>query len=261
MGQTCQVLFLSLYLITSSLLASTTSISKEDYQKIATKIWHNECGERVEGLVSWKDGESWVSLGIGHFIWYPDSFRGPYEETFPSLLRFMESYGATLPVCLRGYPPCPWKTKEEFDKNKASDSMSELRSFLYETQGLQVWFIVQRMEEALPLMEHSVPLEKKERLRALVDKLLQDPRGVFAMIDYVNCKGTGLQLSERYQGVGWGLLQVLDRMSLDAPDVVQEFVKAAELVLKERVEHSPPEREERNWLKGWCNRLESYLSD
>jgi len=39
-----------------------------------------------------------------------------------------------------------------------------------------------------------------------------------------------------------------------------DFVEAAKSVLKQRVKNSPPERHEDQWLKGWFNRLDTYLA-
>jgi len=246
-------------LIKSHLFSSEITLSPIQQKKIAEKIWRNECGGTKEGLTYWKEGEAWASLGIGHCIWYPESLKGPFEETFPSLIRFIVQKGGEVPSWLEKCPPCPWKTKEEFDKNKESTKMGELRSFLYETQELQMQFILQRMEQAVPLIVRTLSENEKERIESLLRRLLIDPRGVFALIDYVNCKGIGIKPSESYKGKGWGLLQVLERMSPDANDPVLDFVQAAKAVLTERVDHSPPERGEKRWLKGWCNRVDGYL--
>lgn len=265
MRQSCQVqLFCFLCcisLIKSLLFSSELALAPEEQKKIAEKVWYNECGGKKEGLCYWKEGENWASLGIGHFIWYPASFQGPFEETFPSLLRFMKKEGAVIPPWLESFPPCPWKTKNEFDKNRESAKMKELCSFLDETQVFQMCFMLKRVQEALSLMEGTLKEETKEKVSFLLNRLLQDKRGVFALIDYVNFKGTGLTPSERYQGKGWGLLQVLCQMKKECDDPLVEFVRAAKTALIERVEHAPPERRERRWLTGWCNRVERYIEE
>ena len=40
-----------------------------------------------------------------------------------------------------------------------------------------------------------------------------------------------------------------------------EFVSAAKTVLTERVQHAPPERHEERWLKGWLNRIDTYVAN
>jgi hypothetical protein len=75
----------------------------------------------------------------------------------------------------------------------------------------------------------------------------------------VNFKGEGVLHTERYQGQGWGLLQVLEAMhgnsEASAPD---EFARAAKAVLTRRVHNAPPERHESQWLTGWLRRVNSY---
>src|SRR5205814_4282586 len=72
-------------------------------------------------------------------------------------------------------------------------------------------------------------------------------------------KGEGVLHTERYQGQGWGLLQVLEAMhgnsDSGAPD---EFARAARMVLTRRVQNSPVDRHESRWLTGWLRRVTSY---
>ncbi len=39
--------------------------------RIGDWIYRNECNRNPRCLVDWNPGESFPSLGIGHFIWYP----------------------------------------------------------------------------------------------------------------------------------------------------------------------------------------------
>jgi hypothetical protein len=95
----------------------------------------------------------------------------------------------------------------------------------------------------------------EENFRAL----LQTPEGTFCLIDYVNFKGEGTNQKERYQGQGWGLLQVLEMMpEFSKASRVSYFAESAKAVLSRRVANSPPERGEKRWLPGWRNRCESY---
>jgi hypothetical protein len=77
-------------------------------------------------------------------------------------------------------------------------------------------------------------------------------------MDYVNFKGEGTSPTERYQGEGWGLLQVLAGMS-DSGSPTVAFSKSADRVLTRRVELSPSARGEKRWLPGWRNRLATYI--
>ena len=89
------------------------------------------------------------------------------------------------------------------------------------------------------------------------EKLAASGKGTFALIDYVNFKGEGTNPSERYNGEGWGLLQVIEGMKDDASPL-QAFSDSAARVLARRVKNSPPERNEDKWLAGWVRRVDSY---
>src|SRR5438067_9077545 len=91
------------------------------------------------------------------------------------------------------------------------------------------------------------------------ERLTKTPQGCYALIDYVNFEGEGVLHSERYQGQGWGLLQVLEAMHGDSEaEAADEFARAATAVLRRRVHNSPPERHESQWLTGWLRRVNSY---
>jgi hypothetical protein len=76
------------------------------------------------------------------------------------------------------------------------------------------------------------------------------------MIDYVNFKGEGINPKERYQGQGWGLLQVL--MNMQDPPTPAHFADSAAETLRRRIANSPPERGEQRWMQGWMNRTDTY---
>jgi hypothetical protein len=86
------------------------------------------------------------------------------------------------------------------------------------------------------------------------------PQGMYALIDYVNFKGEGTAASERYQGKGWGLLQVLESMLQSKSDepLLDQFASAARDVLARRIANAPPERGEERWRQGWNNRTLTY---
>ena len=84
------------------------------------------------------------------------------------------------------------------------------------------------------------------------------PGGLYPLMDYVNFKGEGTSPTERYQGEGWGLSQVLAGMS-DTGSPTAAFSKSADRVLTRRIELSPPARGEKRWLPGWRNRLATYV--
>jgi hypothetical protein len=85
-------------------------------------------------------------------------------------------------------------------------------------------------------------------------------QGCYALVDYVNFKGEGVLHTERYQGQGWGLLQVLEGMHGTGGDAaaVEEFSRSAKTILMRRVRNAPPQRHESRWLSGWLQRVNSY---
>ena len=238
-----------------------TTLSHVDVLKIAKKIWQNECNGTIAGLTSWNAGEDFASLGIGHFIWYPKGRRGPFEESFPKLVSFISKGGAKLPTLLlgTGEKPCPWNSRTEFLRAEHSTEMNQLRRFLTDTIDLQAEFLIARLESALPKMLAEAAPSDRANVQEQFERLTKTHQGCYALIDYVNFKGEGVLHTERYQGQGWGLLQVLEAMhgTSDA-GAVDEFARAAKGVLTRRVQNSPTERHESRWLSGWIRRVNSY---
>ncbi len=229
--------------------------------RIGRKIWQNECGGTVAGLTSWNAGENFASLGIGHFIWYPAGARGPFEESFPAFVQYVQKRGAKLPEMLLGAKSnaCPWKSRAEFLAAESSPQMKNLRIFLTDTINFQADFLVERLRGALPKMLAAAPAGEREQIEQRFNRLANRAQGCYALVDYVNFKGEGVRETERYQGRGWGLLQVLQGMSDESgASPLAEFADSAERVLRARVQNAPPERKEQRWLPGWLKRVESY---
>ncbi len=237
------------------------SISHADVLKIGRKIWQNECNGTVAGLTSWNAGEDFASLGIGHFIWYPKGRRGPFEESFPKLVSFISKRGAKLPTLLlgTGEKACPWSSRTEFLGAQRSTEMNQLRTFLVDTIDLQAEFLLARLDNALPKMLAEAAPSDRANVQQQFERLIKTPQGCYAVIDYVNFKGEGVLHTERYQGQGWGLLQVLEAMQgTSDTGAVDEFSRAAKAVLTRRVQNSPADRHELKWLSGWIRRVNSY---
>lgn len=257
-----------LFLLASTGAATAAiNLSPSDTQRIGKRIWQNECNGTVAGLTSWNPGENFASLGIGHFIWYPKGQRGPFEESFPRFLSFAGDKRALLPAWLRQQDAgdsgdCPWNSRAEFDQASHTVRMKELREFLAKTVDLQAAFMVERLQQALPKMLAEAPPAERAHVRQRFDRLADSSRGCYALVDYVNFKGEGVLATERYAGQGWGLLQVLEGMSLESNagrEAVKDFAESAKNVLTNRVRNSPPERNESRWLAGWLNRINTYL--
>ena len=237
--------------------SASAALSSAQIDRVGRRIWQNECGGTVAGLTSWNAGEGFASLGIGHFIWYPQGQNGPFEESFPPLAAFLAARGHAVPGWMR--ESCQWPSKAAFDMDKNGARQQELRALLSRTVREQTEFIMQRMERALPKMLAHAADGKKQLVEKNFRGLQVTPEGMFCLIDYVNFKGEGTSPTERYKGQGWGLLQVLEEMpEFSKASRAHYFADAAKRVLSRRVANSPPERGEKRWLAGWHNRCESY---
>src|SRR5438093_4596142 len=237
------------------------TLSHSDVQRIGKKIWQNECNGTISGLTAWNQGEDFASLGIGHFIWYPKGLRGPFEESFPKVVSFISKRGAKLPTLLltSDEQPCPWNSRAEFLQAQHTPEMNQLRQFLVDTIDLQAEFLIARLEGALPKMLDEAAPADRANVQRQFERLESTSQGCFALVDYVNFKGEGVLHTERYQGQGWGLLQVLESMN-GASDTgaVNEFVRSAKATLIRRVHNAPAERHESWWLSGWLRRVNGY---
>ncbi len=251
---TCSFAALLLLLSSGIVFAQAIQLSDSQASEIGRRIWKNECAGTVDGLTSWNSGEEFASLGIGHFIWYPEGKRGPFEESFPGLAVYLAGQGVEVPAWLRG--ECPWKSRQEFQADFQSPRMKQLRGLLSSTISQQARFAARRLEQALPKILAAAAPNQREKVKSNFYRVAAQPLGYYALMDYVNFKGEGISPTERYNGQGWGLLQVLENMS--AGPALPAFATAADEVLTRRVKNSPPARNEAKWLPGWRNRLQTY---
>jgi hypothetical protein len=239
--------------------AEAADLSAAQKSAIGRKIWQNECAGSVTGLTTWNAGEEFPSLGIGHFIWYPAGFKGRFNETWPQFVAFAKKQGVTLPA-VAYEPHSPWNTKADFGKDFNGARLTSLRKFLSGNITVQTDFIIARSRAALPKILAAAPASEKARIDKNYQKVATTTQGTYALIDYVNFKGEGTLTTERYNGRGWGLLQVLGEMR-DVPSgaaAATEFSAAAKRVLSRRIANSPPARGEKRWEEGWHNRCATY---
>ncbi len=237
---------------------SAAFVSHEEAKHIGQLIWKNECGGSLLGLTSWNEGEEFASLGIGHFIWYPHGYNGPFKQMFPELLKFYQANRVAVPTWLIAAHGCPWSSREAFLEDLQSAKMQELRKLLGDTIELQAIFISQRLEKTLPALTKNLSAKEAQHVQKQFYRVAQAVMGLYPLIDYINFKGEGVDPKENYKGHGWGLLQVLLLMSDDTAHPIEEFVSAAKKVLAQRVKNAPLDRNEERWLKGWFNRLDTY---
>lgn len=228
---------------------------------VGQKIFQNECAGKLQCLVHWNEGEAFPSLGIGHFIWYPEGVDGRFVESFPKLIQYMTQRQAPVPDWLVNLEPfdAPWPDRQAFLEVEDSTRVAELREFLAGTQGLQAEFIFRRARASLDKVIAAAPERYRERVTEHLAELSATPGGVYALMDYVNFKGEGLAESERYDGEGWGLLQVLLEMNPEQEQAALDaFRSAAADVLTRRAENAENPIERERWLPGWLRRLETY---
>lgn len=242
------------------------ALSTDDYRWIGAKIYQNECNSQTKNLTFWNKNEPFPSLGIGHFIWFPEGVDPPFNQTFPDMLAFV-SKRVQAPAWLleRAKKTAPWQTREQFEQVRTGKQLTELRNWLEVTQGEQAQFIVEQFTSRLEQALKTLPAEQQAFYQARLSALMQSKQGRFALIDYVNFKGVGGNPKEQYQSQEWGLLSVLKNMTLSGElhsitnqFLLESFIDSAKQRLTLRTELAPEGRNEHRWLKGWFKRLEGY---
>ena len=156
-------------------------------------------------------------------------------------------------------PGSPWPDREAWLKDRGSPRYQALYDLLRNTVDWQLHFIVKRFIKALPRVIAGANPMQQAMVKQAILELQQSTQGLYAMVDYVNFKGEGLNTLERYSGKGWGLVQVLETMRpgtlASAPS---RFADAAKRTLRARVANAPKERNEGRWLTGWLRRVDTY---
>ena len=243
-------------------------LSDSDFDWIAAGIYQNEAAGQSRNLTYWGQGEDFPSFGIGHFIWFPTGVDAPFDEMFPDMFAYVRKHAPDnlpIPVWMESLRPfdSPWADKQQFDQSWSSSDMRELREWLESTAQYQARFIVSTFEQRW--RDLDIPVEQKQDMTLRLKRLAGTAEGLFAIIDYYNFKGLGINPRERYQSQGWGLIQVLEAMAAagdgdnDCSSPVEQFRQAAASRLRTRVELSPPERNEKRWMEGWLKRLKGYI--
>ncbi len=224
-----------------------------DQESIAYKIYQNECAANPKNLIHWNEGENFPSLGIGHFIWYPNGVHDRFEESFPKLIRFMKAKGIRIPAWLEG--AAPWHNRAQMQQDPR---LPALRRFLTETMALQALFLSDGLDATLARMLEGLTPAQKAHLRYNFQRLHATAGGDYLLIDYRNFKGEGTNPKEQYNHQGWGLRQVLLCMPQNQP-AKEAFAKCARQLLEKRIQNAPPKRNESRWRAGWFRRIDTYL--
>jgi len=241
-------------------------LNNHEAAKIAHKIWLNEGAGKHKYLVWWNNGEEFASCGIGHFIWFTKDKPMWFFHAFPAMLDYITKRGAKPPKWLTPNTPCVWNSYEEWQRAKRLNTpkMRELTNFLNNTKALQAQFMVHRLNKAYPkLINYAKTPQERAKIEKNFKRLLfkngkVDPQGAYCLIDYTNFKGDGTLESERYQGYGWGLYQVLLHMDSTNPNKYQAFANSVRYILDRLIKVSPPQRRLYRFRKGWFNRIKTY---
>ncbi len=231
--------------------AAQVELSPHALDLLAQQLFEKECGGQQENLLWWSPHEPFPSLGIAHFIWFPQGVSVPFEQTFPQVIQFLDPSGQ-LPAWLHA-PYAPWAARKAFLAEKGRPYLRWLQAWLWHTRQQQAAFVVARFNRRWQQACNRQPDGDRlqQRLQQLVE---QAPHALWAVLDYSNFKGFGDLPQERYRGHGWGLVQVVRQMH----DVsLEAFVQAAKAVLQQRIDLAP--QPEQHWWPGWRRRVESYL--
>lgn len=237
-------------------------LTPTDKQEIAKRIWFNEGSGCYDTLVFWNQNEKFPSLGICHFIWFPENCNEPYTQTVPELLHYIKKHAVQMPAWLNNMQHAPWPTRAEFLKSENQQKVEELRALMKSTMHLQVDFIIDRFERIWADIEKQMSCKEQQTIIKNYQLLTGSPQGIFALLDYLNFKGAGIDEKERYGTTSWGLLQVMQNMPLAQTfqEAIAYFISAAKQVLTNRVSHAPEHKKkhEQQWLIGWFNRIDRY---
>ena len=137
-------------------------LSDSDYDWIGSRIYQNEALGKPEYLTHWNEGEDFPSLGIGHFIWFPEAVDAPFDEQFPDLVSYLRQQvpdELEMPAWLQELDPfvAPWDSKAQFDEAWSSAQLSTLRQWLEATRLYQARFIVSAFEQRWQNLDLPLP--------------------------------------------------------------------------------------------------------
>jgi len=243
---------------------TTPTLSQYELNVISEKIYQNETSGKPKNLMFWSTNENFASLGIGHFIWYPKGEPKRFDETFPAMIDYYISKNVETPQWLKVARKngAPWKNRATFERARGDKEFQQLKMLLMNTKALQTQFFFDRLHASIPEIVQHVAPQYRQHIVNNYNALAATKGGWYPLIDYINFKGKGIKSTERYNNQGWGLLQVLKNMRpvKSGPTALIEFSRSAKEILERRVRNSPPQNNEKRWLKGWANRTDGYAT-
>lgn len=241
---------------------SSTSVSIDSRyitQTLIDNIYANETGGKQDNLIIRNNKEAVCSLGLGHFIWYPEAVtEKKFKETFPTLLVDLQKTDGVF----KGAPDvvipsaCPWASAEQLQQEKSTEVYRRIYMGLTSNAGkrVQVNYMVARANEAIAETALNDDVAAKK-----INELLSTEWGTYDIVDYVNFKGNNAP-GESYGDFTWGFKTAIRVMSEDAtlkPEV--RFQIAVETLLEMRVEEAKKlGKDESSFLAGWLKRVNTY---
>jgi hypothetical protein len=239
-------------------------LSQYELNVISEKIYQNETSGKPKNLMFWSTNESFASLGIGHFIWYPAGQPKRFDETFPAMIDYYVANKVEVPQWLHSARKtgAPWRDRATFENARGDREFQQLKTLLMNTKALQTQFFFDRLHASIPEIVKHVAPQYRKHIVSNYNALAATKGGWYPLIDYINFKGKGIKSTERYNNQGWGLLQVLQNMRpvKAGPFALMEFSRSAKAILERRVRNSPPANNESKWLKGWAKRTNGYAT-
>jgi len=239
-------------------------LSQYELNVIAEKIYQNETSGNPKHLMFWSKNETFPSVGIGHFIWYPQGQPKVFDETFPSMIDYYVANKVQIPAWLKQArnTGAPWRDRASFERSRGDKEFQQLKTLLLNTKALQTQFFFDRLHASIPeIVKHVAPQYRKHIVNNY-NALVASRGGLYPLIDYINFKGKGIKATERYNNQGWGLLQVLQGMKpvKAGPFALMEFSRSAKATLERRIRNSPPAKKESQWMNGWAVRTDGYAN-
>ncbi len=252
-----------LSVLVSSAMYGVSSLHQDEINKIGKQIWQNEASQRVDLLVFWSEHRAFPELGIGHCIWYPHGYQGPYTQRFPHLCNYLQNHGVQLPVWLEKAKEtgAPWKSRHEFLNDR--ERTDQLRTLLAATIDLQAQFMVEHLEKSWPLILNECPQADRAHIQNCYDLMRSTSTGSYVLVDYLNFRGDGLNPREELNGQRWGLLQLLLDMprTVTRENVTKAFTISATNMIVMFLKNSAPDYKSVRFLHGWVKRISTYAQE